>query len=343
MPIKECVEDKKPGFRYGDTGKCYTVDDPEDEKALLKAKKKAIKQAAAIYDSEAHLNEAYKKAAQIIFDAYISLNANCKKEEKNGIGIGSCGGNKKENIDKNQKVISKKEREKIQRKDTTPAESVIVPKFKTYKEINISKMNDSAESVLGKIEMNKDGKININNSSDAAIAMYHYSNGFYYTQTNQYLAGVPDNKIDWSGYKGYNFNSESEFKDRVKRDADLLKDKLNLASIPENIICIRGVRRDRFNTLLKSGNGKKGNVVTNDILMSATFDEKIASIFSLGLKKSFFIEIKMPVGTKAAFVDQYSYSDQKHVVIAPSQKFRVIDYEKTDNYEKLIWEAIVSK
>ena len=60
-------------------------------------------------------------------------------------------------------------------------------------------------------------------------------------------------------------------------------------------------------------------------------------------QENFFIEIKMPVGTKAAFVDQYSYADQKHVVIAPSQKFRVIDYEKTDNYEKLIWEAIVSK
>ena len=74
MPIKECVEDKKPGFRYGDSGKCYTVDDPEDEKALLKAKKKAIKQAIAIHGSEAHLNEAYRKIAQEIFNTYIKVN-----------------------------------------------------------------------------------------------------------------------------------------------------------------------------------------------------------------------------------------------------------------------------
>ncbi|NLH78704.1 MAG: hypothetical protein GX465_16880 [Acidobacteria bacterium] len=73
MPIKECTENKKPGWKYGDSGKCYTVDDPEDEKALLEAKKKAIKQAIAIRGSEAHLNEAYRKAAQIIFNTHVKL------------------------------------------------------------------------------------------------------------------------------------------------------------------------------------------------------------------------------------------------------------------------------
>ena len=74
MPIKECIEDKKPGFRYGNSGKCYTVDNPKDEKALLQAKKNAIKQAIAIHGSEAHLNEAYKKIAQIIFNTHVKLN-----------------------------------------------------------------------------------------------------------------------------------------------------------------------------------------------------------------------------------------------------------------------------
>jgi len=98
MPIKECVEDKKPGFRYGDTGKCYTVEDPEDEKALLEAKKKAIKQAIAIHGSEAHLNEAYRKIAQVIFNSYVLLNSNCKQEEKSGSGPGSCSGSIKSDI-----------------------------------------------------------------------------------------------------------------------------------------------------------------------------------------------------------------------------------------------------
>ena len=73
MPIKECVKDKKPGFQYGNSGKCYTVDDPEDEKALLEAKKKAIKQAIAIHGFKAHLNKAYRKITQIIFNEYIKL------------------------------------------------------------------------------------------------------------------------------------------------------------------------------------------------------------------------------------------------------------------------------
>ena len=74
MPIKECTENKKPGWKYGDSGKCYTVEDPGDEKALLEAKKKAIKQAIAIHGNDAHLNEAYRKVAQIIFNTHIKLN-----------------------------------------------------------------------------------------------------------------------------------------------------------------------------------------------------------------------------------------------------------------------------
>lgn len=74
MPIKECTENKKPGWKYGDSGKCYIVEDSEDEKALLEAKKKAIKQAIAIHGSEVHLNEAYRKVAQIIFNTHIKLN-----------------------------------------------------------------------------------------------------------------------------------------------------------------------------------------------------------------------------------------------------------------------------
>lgn len=78
MPIKECTENKKPGWKYGDSGKCYTVEDPGDEKALLEAKKRAIKQAIAIHGSEAHLNEAYRKIAQEIFNTYIKFNYKCK-------------------------------------------------------------------------------------------------------------------------------------------------------------------------------------------------------------------------------------------------------------------------
>lgn len=98
MPIKECTEDKKFGYRYGDTGKCYTTNDPEDEKALLEARKKAIKQAITIHGSEAHLNEAYRKIAQEIFNAYIKLNYNCPESEKSGSGPGSCSRTIKQDI-----------------------------------------------------------------------------------------------------------------------------------------------------------------------------------------------------------------------------------------------------
>ena len=47
MPIKECQENNKPGFKYGDTGKCYTYD-PTDDKSKNLAKEKAAKQGRAI-------------------------------------------------------------------------------------------------------------------------------------------------------------------------------------------------------------------------------------------------------------------------------------------------------
>jgi len=43
MPIKKCQKDKKKGFKFGDSGKCYTGKD---------ARKKAVKQGIAIKISQ---------------------------------------------------------------------------------------------------------------------------------------------------------------------------------------------------------------------------------------------------------------------------------------------------
>ena len=47
MPIKSCQENGKPGFKYGDSGKCYTYE-KGNEASRLAAIAKAQKQAAAI-------------------------------------------------------------------------------------------------------------------------------------------------------------------------------------------------------------------------------------------------------------------------------------------------------
>jgi len=46
MPIKTCTKDGKPGFKWGDTGACYTYT-AGNEASKAAAKKKAIKQAVA--------------------------------------------------------------------------------------------------------------------------------------------------------------------------------------------------------------------------------------------------------------------------------------------------------
>lgn len=47
MPVKECQEDGKPGFKWGDEGKCYTYT-PGNKTSRERAKEKAKQQGRAI-------------------------------------------------------------------------------------------------------------------------------------------------------------------------------------------------------------------------------------------------------------------------------------------------------
>ena len=49
MPVKECQDNGKPGFKWGNEGKCY-VYDPKNEGSKRNAKKKATAQGLAIGD-----------------------------------------------------------------------------------------------------------------------------------------------------------------------------------------------------------------------------------------------------------------------------------------------------
>lgn len=47
MPVKECQLEGKPGYKWGDKGKCYTYS-PDNEGQKRNAKKSAILQGVAI-------------------------------------------------------------------------------------------------------------------------------------------------------------------------------------------------------------------------------------------------------------------------------------------------------
>lgn len=55
MPVKSCNKDGKPGYKWGDSGKCYTYT-PGNEQSKKAAKEKAIKQGQAI-KSQSFSNE----------------------------------------------------------------------------------------------------------------------------------------------------------------------------------------------------------------------------------------------------------------------------------------------
>lgn len=47
MPIKKCTKNGKPGYKYGDAGKCYTYT-PDNEESRKRAKGKAETQGYVI-------------------------------------------------------------------------------------------------------------------------------------------------------------------------------------------------------------------------------------------------------------------------------------------------------
>lgn len=52
MPVKRCTDDGKPGFKWGDAGKCY-VYDPDDEESKSNARRRATMQGVAIGETKA--------------------------------------------------------------------------------------------------------------------------------------------------------------------------------------------------------------------------------------------------------------------------------------------------
>jgi len=56
VPVQECEENKKPGYRWGSSGRCYTYS-ADDEEARKRAKQKAAIQGYAIEMSQKRAHE----------------------------------------------------------------------------------------------------------------------------------------------------------------------------------------------------------------------------------------------------------------------------------------------
>ena len=51
MPVKKCTKGNKPGYKWGDEGKCYTYEEGNEE-SRKRARKMAIAQGRAIKANE---------------------------------------------------------------------------------------------------------------------------------------------------------------------------------------------------------------------------------------------------------------------------------------------------
>ncbi len=63
MPVNSCSSNGKPGYKWGDSGKCYTYT-PNDETSMKDAKKKALAQGIAIGEIEVKNKDLVNKVAE---------------------------------------------------------------------------------------------------------------------------------------------------------------------------------------------------------------------------------------------------------------------------------------
>ena len=92
MPVKSCSEDDKPGFKWGDSGKCYLYT-RGDEKSMGEAKRKATIQGIAIGEypetksfDEKEVNDTLKSLKEWFNEKWVDLS-----RPKAGGGFEPCG------------------------------------------------------------------------------------------------------------------------------------------------------------------------------------------------------------------------------------------------------------
>jgi nitrate reductase beta subunit len=138
MPVKECQDNNKPGYKWGDSGKCYTYD-PKNETSKKEARKKANIQGIAIGDIKL-------EGLRVSFDFHDTLTTEKGKElldkemkERNIIYIISAA-----NSSKDLNEFGKKYGIPLTRIFATGSNQKKVDKIK---ELNIVRHYDNAQQV----------------------------------------------------------------------------------------------------------------------------------------------------------------------------------------------------
>lgn len=97
MPVQECQDSNKPGYKYGDSGKCYTYD-PKNEGSRRNAKKDATLQGLASKEFSNRITCSNCGHSWLISDGGIDVYIchNCGYDNKSSFAtIGERGGIKK--------------------------------------------------------------------------------------------------------------------------------------------------------------------------------------------------------------------------------------------------------
>ena len=152
MPVKDCQSENKPGFKYGDSGKCYTYD-PKNEGSKKNANKKARIQGIAI-------GEIKLEGLRVSFDYHDTLTTDKGKKllekelgDKNLIYIISAAQDVNE-------LLPFAEKYGI-RKDRVFATGSNQKKVDKIKELGIVRHYDNAQQVKDIIDSREDVKVEL--------------------------------------------------------------------------------------------------------------------------------------------------------------------------------------
>ena len=146
-------------------------------------------------------------------------------------------------------------------------------------------------------------------------------------------------------------NLPKEFLNMTPEDQKELKDRidnfaaaLNTAELPEPVVTYRGIRETTLKRLEQIGASEIGSEFQVNYFQSTTLNYETTKSFmgkdSKG--RSLRIQIKLPKGTPAAYVDGFSANNgEDEVLVNRNLKYRCVDVKETDATKTLVWEAII--
>ena len=190
------------------------------------------------------------------------------------------------------------------------------------------------DDAAAKIFTYKDEQGRFRKNAELIDAIEEYTGDFYDMYNKVSAGNLPQEFLNLTP------EDQKDLKDRI----DNFAAALNSAKLPEPVVTYRGIRETTLKRLEQLGASEIGSEFQVNYFQSTTLNYETTKSF-LGKDskgRNLRIQIKLPKGAPAAYVDGFSANNgEDEVLVNRNLKYRCVDVKENDATKTLVWEAII--